>query len=394
MSNEKKHGFNSDLVHGIGLKDPYGSVIMPIYQTSTFSFESAEQGARRFSGESDGYIYTRIDNPTTMELEKTIALLEHGYDGIATSSGMAAINTVYMVYLGIGKHIVSHNAVYGPARGIMEGTYARFGVESTYIDTTDLAQVENAIRPNTSLIYLESPANPTIGISDIPAICEIANKHHIPVCVDNTFCSPYLQNPLDMGADVVLHSLTKFLNGHADIVGGMIVSKTEEHYKKLRTMMVNLGCNMDPHQAFLTRRGLKTLALRIDKAQESALKIAGFLESHPKVEWVMYPGLTSHPHYELGKRLMRGSGAMISFGLKGGLDAGRKLMNSVTFCVLAVSLGGIETLIQHPASMTHSKLSAEAKRQGGISDDLVRLSVGIEESEDIIADLEQALAKI
>jgi methionine-gamma-lyase len=394
MSNEKKHGFNSDLVHGIRFKDPYGSVIMPIYQTSTFSFESAEQGARRFSGESDGYIYTRIDNPTTMELEKTIAQLEHGFDGIGTSSGMAAINTVYMVYLGTGKHIVSHNAVYGPARGIMEGTYARFGVESTYIDTTDLAQVENAIRPNTSLIYLESPANPTIGISDIPAICEIAHKHHIPVCVDNTFCSPYLQNPLDMGADVVLHSLTKFLNGHADIVGGMIVSKTEEHYKKLRTMMVNLGCNMDPHQAFLTRRGLKTLALRIDRAQESALKIAGFLESHPKVEWVMYPGLTSHPHYELGKRLMRGSGAMISFGLKGGLDAGRKLMNSVTFCVLAVSLGGIETLIQHPASMTHSKLSAEAKQQGGISDDLVRLSVGIEESEDIIADLEQALSRI
>ena len=394
MSNEKKHGFNSDLVHGIRIKDPYGSVIMPIYQTSTFAFESAEQGARRFSGESDGYIYTRIDNPTTMELEKTIAQLENGYDGIGTSSGMAAINTVYMVYLGTGKHIVSHNAVYGPARGIMEGTYARFGVESTYIDTTDLAQVENAIRPNTSLIYLESPANPTIGISDIPAICEIAHKHHIPVCVDNTFCSPYLQNPLDMGADIVLHSLTKFLNGHADIVGGMIVSRTEEHYKKLRTMMVNLGCNMDPHQAFLTRRGLKTLALRIDRAQESALKIAGFLESHPKVEWVMYPGLISHPHYELGRRLMRGPGAMISFGLKGGLDAGRKLMNSVRFCVLAVSLGGIETLIQHPASMTHSKLSAEAKKQGGISDDLVRLSVGIEESEDIIADLEQALAKI
>ena len=394
MSNEKKHGFNSDLVHGIRIKDPYGSVIMPIYQTSTFAFESAEQGARRFSGESDGYIYTRIDNPTTMELEKTIAQLENGYDGIGTSSGMAAINTVYMVYLGTGKHIVSHNAVYGPARGIMEGTYARFGVESTYIDTTDLAQVENAIRPNTSLIYLESPANPTIGISDIPAICEIAHKLHIPVCVDNTFCSPYLQNPLDMGADIVLHSLTKFLNGHADIVGGMIVSRTEEHYKKLRTMMVNLGCNMDPHQAFLTRRGLKTLALRIDRAQESALKIAGFLESHPKVEWVMYPGLISHPHYELGRRLMRGPGAMISFGLKGGLDAGRKLMNSVRFCVLAVSLGGIETLIQHPASMTHSKLSAEAKKQGGISDDLVRLSVGIEESEDIIADLEQALAKI
>jgi methionine-gamma-lyase len=394
MSDEKKHGFNSDLVHGIGFKDPHGSVIMPIYQTSTFAFDSAEQGARRFSGESDGYIYTRIDNPTTMELEKTIAKLENGFDGIGTSSGMAAINTVYMVYLGTGKHIVSHNAVYGPARGIMEGTYARFGVESTYIDTTDLEQVKNAIRPNTSLIYLESPANPTIGISDIPAICEIAHQHNIPVCVDNTFCSPYLQNPLDMGADIVLHSLTKFLNGHADIVGGMIVTKTEDHYRKLRTMMVNFGCNMDPHQAFLTRRGLKTLALRIDRAQQSAQRIAEFLETHPKVDWVMYPGLPSHPHYDLGKRLMRGSGAMISFGLNGGLDAGRKLMNAVGFCVLAVSLGGIETLIQHPASMTHSKLSPEAKKQGGISDELVRLSVGIEEAEDIISDLEQALSKI
>jgi len=392
---KKTHsGFNSDLVHGVGVNDPHGSVIMPIYQTSTFSFDSAEQGARRFSGESDGYIYTRIDNPTTMELEKTVAKLEHGYDGIATSSGMAAINTVYMVYLGKGKHIVSHNAVYGPARGIMEGTYARFGVESTYIDTTDLEQVKKAIRPDTRLIYLESPANPTIGISDIPAICEIAHQQNIPVCVDNTFCSPYLQNPLDMGADIVLHSLTKFLNGHADIIGGMIVTRNEEEYKKLRTMMVNLGCNMDPHQAFLTRRGLKTLALRIDRAQESAMKIARFLEGHPKVAWVMYPGLESHPHHELGNKLMRGPGAMISFGPKGGLEAGRKLMNSVKFCTLAVSLGGIETLIQHPASMTHSKLSAEAKKQGGITDELVRLSVGIEEVEDIIGDLEQALNHI
>jgi len=394
MSDEKKHGFNSNLVHGIGLKDSYGSVITPIYQTSTFRFESAEQGARCFSGESEGYIYTRIDNPTTMELEKTIAKLENGFDGIGTSSGMAAINTVYMVYLGAGKHIVSHNAVYGPARGVIETTYKKFGVESSYIDTTDLEQVKNAIRPNTSLIYLESPANPTMGISDIPAICKIANEHKIPVCVDNTFCSPYLQNPLDMGADVVLHSLTKFLNGHADIVGGMIVTKTEEEFRKLRTMMVNLGCNMDPHQAFLTRRGLKTLAIRIDRAQESALKVAQYLERHSKVAWVMYPGLPSHPQYELGKKLMRGSGAVLSFGLKGGLESGRKLMNSVNFCVLAVSLGGIETLIQHPASMTHSKLSSTARNQGGISDDLVRLSIGIEEVEDIIADLEQALLTV
>ncbi|MEI6899887.1 MAG: aminotransferase class I/II-fold pyridoxal phosphate-dependent enzyme [Bacteroidota bacterium] len=390
----KKKGFNSNLVHGIGMKDAFGSVITPIYQTSTFRFESAEHGAKCFSGESEGYIYTRIDNPTTMELEKTIAKLENGYDGIGCSSGMGAINTVYMAYLGAGKHLVSHNAVYGPARGIIENTFKRFGVESTYIDTTDLEQVRNAIRPETALIYLESPANPTIGISDIPAICEIAHQHNIPVCVDNTFCSPYLQNPLDMGADIVLHSLTKFLNGHADIVGGIIVTKTAEDFKKLRTMMVNLGCNMDPHQSFLTRRGLKTLAIRIDKAQLGAIEVAKFLESHPKVKWVCYPGLPSHPQYELGKKLMRGPGAMLSFGLNGGLEAGRTLMNSVEFCVLAVSLGGIETLIQHPASMTHSKLSPEAKMQGGITDDLVRLSVGIEEVEDIIADLSQALDKV
>ncbi|MGE5425277.1 MAG: trans-sulfuration enzyme family protein [Syntrophothermus sp.] len=390
----KKSGFNSQLVHGAGVKDPMGSVVTPIYQTSTFAFQSAEHGAQCFAGESDGYIYTRIGNPTIHDLEQTIAQLEHGFGGVACSSGMGAVNAVYLAFLGAGKHIVSHNAVYGPARGLIEGTYSKFGVESTYIDTTDLEKVKAAIQPNTALIYLETPANPTIGISDIPAICEIAHQHNIPVCVDNTFCSPYLQNPIDMGADVVLHSLTKFLNGHADIVGGIIVAKTEENYKKVRSMMVTSGCNMDPHQAFLTRRGLKTLALRVDRAQENAIKVAAFLDQHPKVDWIIYPGLKSHPQYELGKKLMKGPGAMMSFGLKGGIEAGRKLMNNVKFCVLAVSLGGIETLIQHPASMTHSKLSPEAKRQGGISDDLVRLSVGIEEPEDIIADLEQALSMI
>jgi len=390
----KKSGFTTRLVHGTGTRDPLGSVIMPIYQTSTFSFESAEDGAKCFAGERDGYIYTRIGNPTNNDLEKSIADMENGFGGIVTSSGMGAVNTVYLAYLGTGKHIVSHNAVYGPARGIIEGTYSKFGVESTYVDTTDINHVIHAIRSNTSLIYLETPANPTIGISDIPAIVEIAHQHNIKVCVDNTFCSPYLQNPLDMGADIVLHSLTKFINGHADIVGGAIVTKTEEDYHKLRSMMVISGCNMDPHQAYLVRRGLKTLGIRVDRAQENAVKAASFLESHPKVAWVMYPGLISHPQYELGKRLMRGPGSMISFGLSGGLEAGKKLMNNVKLCVLAVSLGGIETLIQHPASMTHSKLSKEAKKQGGISDDLVRLSIGIEDSDDILKDLEQALALV
>lgn len=390
----KPTGFNSTLVHGTGPKDPLGSVTTPIYQTSTFSFRNADHGAACFAGESDGYIYTRIGNPTIRDMETTIAALEHGYDGIGTSSGMGAVTTVYMAYLGAGKHLLSHNAVYGPARGIMEGTFSKFGVESTYIDTTDLDQVRASIRPNTSLIYLESPANPTIGISDIPAICKIAHEKGIPVCVDNTFCSPYLQKPLDMGADIVLHSLTKFLNGHADIVGGVIVTKNEEHYRKIRPVMVNMGCNMDPHQAFLTRRGLKTLAIRIDRAQENAMKVALFLEQHPKIEWVAYPGLPSHPQYELAKSLMSGPGSMMSFGLKGGLKAGKTLMDNVALCVLAVSLGGIETLIQHPASMTHSRLSREARLEGGITDELVRLSVGIEEAEEIIGDLEQALAQV
>jgi len=243
------------------------------------------------------------------------------------------------------------------------------------------------------LIFLETPANPTIGICDIQAICEVAKQHNITVCVDNTFCSPYLQKPLDLGADIVLHSMTKFINGHADIVGGIVVAKNKEEYDRLLPSMRNLGFNMDPHQAFLARRGLKTLGIRMERAQENAGKIAVFLENHPKVKSVLYPGLPSHPQYHLAQRQMSGPGAMISFELKGGFEAGKTMMNSVELAVLAVSLGGIETLIQHPASMTHSKLSKEAREKAGITDGLVRLSVGIEEMEDIIADLEQALGK-
>lgn len=390
----KNKGFNSKLIHGGGHKDDLLSAVTPIYQTSTFSFRSADHGAQCFAGESDGYIYTRLGNPTIIDLEKTVAELENGHGGIATSSGMGAVNTVYMGFLGAGSHMVGHEAMYGPSRGIMETLYPKFGVESTFVDTTQIENVRKAIRPNTKLIFLETPANPTIGITDVKAVCELAHAHKIPVCVDNTFCSPYLQNPLDLGADIVLHSMTKFINGHADVVAGMIVTKTEADYKMLRGVMMNLGCNMDPHQAFLTRRGLKTLAIRIDKAQDNSIKIAEFLESHPKVDWIRYPGLKSHPQYELGLTQMRGPGAMISFGLKGGYSAGKNLMDNVRLALLAVSLGGIETLIQHPASMTHSKLSKEAREIAGISDGLVRLSVGIEDAEDIIADLGQALDKV
>ncbi len=392
MSNEDL-GFESRLIHAGGFEDPLGSATVPIYQASTFKFKSAEHGAQCFSGESDGFIYTRLGNPTIGELEKTMANLENGYGGIATSSGMGAVNTVYMAYLGQGKHIICHEAVYGPSRVILDNIYLRFGVEVTFLDTTDLSAVEKAFRPNTALVYSETPANPTMGITDLEGLAKLAHEHGVPVVIDNTFCSPYLQKPLDLGVDVVLHSMTKFINGHADIVAGMIVAKREEDYKKLRGVMTNLGCNMDPHQAFLTRRGLKTLAIRIDRAQENAMKVAEFLENHPKVEWVKYPGLRSHPQYELAKKQMSGPGAMISFELKGGLDAGRVMMDSVKVALLAVSLGGIETLIQHPASMTHSKVKKEDRAKAGITDGLVRLSVGIENVEDIIKDLEQALSR-
>jgi len=304
---------------------------------------------------------------------------------------MAAVNVVYLAFLAAGKHLVAHNSLYGPSRAIIESLYPKFGVTSSFIDATDPEQVRNAIRPETSLLFLETPANPTIGITDIKAIAQIAHELNIPLCVDNTFCSPYLQKPLELGADMVMHSMTKFINGHADIVAGMVVAAKKEHYQQLRSVMVNIGCNMDPHQAWLTRRGLKTLGIRIDRAQENAMKVALYLEKHPKIAWVIYPGLPSHPQYELGLRQMKGPGTMISFGLKGELEEGKVLMNNMKLALLAVSLGGIETLIQHPASMTHSKLSSEAKHAAGISDELVRLSVGIENAEDIIADLDQAL---
>lgn len=390
--NTKDKGFTSKLVHAGGIKDPLGSAVTPIYQTSTFSFRDADHGANCFSGAEKGYIYTRIGNPNIEELEKTVAELENGYDGVAVASGMAAVNTVYLAILGSGDHMISSNAVYGPSRGVMETLYPKFGVEFSYVNTSNLEEIEQAIQPNTKLLYLETPANPTMGITDIEAAVKLAHKHNILVCVDNTFSSPYIQRPLEMGADIVLHSMTKFINGHADIVGGILVAKEKEVYDKLRYVMVNVGFNMDPHQAWLTRRGLKTLSIRIDKAQENTKKVAAFLENHPKVEWILYPGLKSHPQYELAQRQMDGPGAMISFGVKGGLEAGKKVMNNVHLALLAVSLGGIETLIQHPASMTHSKLSKEARETAGITDGLVRLSIGIEDVDDIIADLEHALS--
>jgi methionine-gamma-lyase len=390
----KKLGFNSKLIHAGQSADAYGSATVPIYQTSTFSFKSADHGAACFAGEDDGYIYTRIGNPTINALETAIAELENGYKGIACGSGMGAVTAVYFGLLSAGSHIVSHNAVYGPSRVVMETLFKKFGTESTYVDATNVENVKNAIQANTKLIYIETPANPTMGITDIKAVVEVAHAHGIPVCIDNTFSSPYLQKPLDMGVDIVLHSMTKFINGHADIVAGIVVTRTQEYYSAIRSAMVNIGSNMDPHQAYMVIRGLKTLGIRIDRAQANAMKVAEYLENHPKIEWVKYPGLKSHPQYELGKRQMSGPGSVISFEVKGGLTAGKVLMDNVKLALLAVSLGGVETLIQHPASMTHSKVPAAQRMEAHITNGLVRLAVGIEDVEDIIADLDHALAMI
>ncbi len=392
--NTKNLGFDSKLIHAGDFKDEFGSAVTPIYQTSTFSFKNAQHGADCFAGKSDGYIYTRIGNPTINVLENKLAELENGYRGIALASGMAAVTTVYMALLAQGDHIVSTGAVYGPSRSVIGTHFAKFGVEASFVDTSDINNIKEAIQPNTKLLYLETPANPTIQLTDIKKASDLAHEKGITVVVDNTFCSPYLQKPLDLGADVALHSLTKFINGHADIVGGALIAKDKKIYNNLRKTMIYMGGNMDPHQAYLVIRGVKTLALRIEKAQENAMKVAEYLEKHQKIAWVKYPGLKSFSQYKLAKEQMSGFGSMISFGVKGGFKAGQKLMDMIELAVLAVSLGGVETLIQHPASMTHASVSKEDKLSSGITDDLVRYSIGIENIEDIINDLDKALLKI
>jgi len=390
----RNKGFNTKLVHAGIPEDAHGSVVTPIYQTSTFAFRNADQGAKRFAGTEDGYIYTRIGNPTTSALEENVAQLENGFGATAMASGMGAVTTVYLALLSSGDHMVSTDSVYGPSRGLMEKHMSRFGVESTYVDTSDLENLRRAMKPNTRLVYIETPSNPAMSVTDIQAAAEIAHAAGALLVVDNTFASPHLQKPLDLGADLVLHSVTKFINGHADIVGGVVVAKTEALHKQIRSMLVNLGANMDPHQAYMVSRGLKTLALRVERAEENARQIAPWLEAHPQVAWVRYIGLRSHPQHELAKRQMTGFGSMIAFELKGGVEAGRVVMDNVHLAGLAVSLGGVETLISHPASMTHASMPRENRIAAGITDGLVRFSVGIEDLEDILSDLEQALGTI
>jgi methionine-gamma-lyase len=391
MDDKRLKGPNTKIIHGGQHPDSEtGAVSVPIYQSSTFAFESAEHGAACFRGEP-GYKYTRLANPTTEALERNVAFLEGGAGGLGAATGMAAINSVYMTVLGAGKHVVATDAVYGPSRTILETEFSRFGVEADFVDSSDANNVARAMRPETALVYIETPANPTLKVTDIAACAEIAHAHGAVLAVDNTFASPYLQNPIAHGADIVVHSMTKFINGHSDVVAGMIVAADEEMLERLRKVHVNLGGTMDPHQAWLVLRGIKTLGLRVEKAQANAMQLALYLEAHPAVDWVRYPGLDSHPQHELVLRQMRGAGGIISFGVAGGVEGGRRLIDAAEMMVRAVSLGGIETLIEHPASMTHKGIPMEERLEAGITDDLVRIAVGCEDVEDLLADLEQAL---
>ncbi len=388
----KRRGFDTESVHAGTPPDPlYGAVSVPIYQSSTFAFDSVDQGAGRFAGTEDGYIYTRMGNPTVAALEEAVALLEGGYGALATSSGMAAISNVFFTYLEAGAHVVGTDSVYGPSRVVVEKYFSRFGVESSFVDTSDVENIKAAIRPETTMLYVETPENPTIRLTDIAACAKVAREHGLLLVVDNTFATPLLQQPLELGADIVVHSMTKFLNGHADVVAGIIVTSTEEQWYRLRVALNHHGGCIDPHQAWLVHRGLKTLGLRVRQAQANAMAISELLHAHPAVEWIRYPGAEDHPQRELVQRQMDGPGAVLCFGVKGGLEGGKQLMQSVKLATLAVSLGGVETLIEHPASMTHASMAKEAREAAGITDNLIRLAVGCEDAADLVADLEAAL---
>ena len=385
----------SQPIHAGTRKDTvHGAVSVPIYQSSTFAFPSADEGAARFSGEHPGYVYTRLGNPTVNALEETVACLEKGSRGLATATGMAAIATVLLTCLDQQSHCIATDALYGSTRVLLETALARFGVASTFVNSSLLDNVQAAMQANTRLVYVETPTNPTMQITDIRAAAELAHQHRALLVVDNTFASPYLQRPLERGADVVVHSMTKYINGHADVIGGMVVTRDEELHSRLQKTVSLFGGTMDPHQAWLILRGVRTLPLRIEKAQRNALQLAHFLRKHPKIKWVNYPGLPEHPQYDLAQQQMDGGGAMLAFGVKNGLEGGKIVMDHVRLITLAVSLGSVESLIEHPASMTHAALTREAREQAGIRDELVRLSVGCEDYQDLRDDLDQALRKI
>ena len=392
----KKCGLGTTAIHAGTLKNLYGTLAMPIYQTSTFIFDSAEQGGRRFALEEAGYIYTRLGNPTTTVLENKIAALEEGEAAVATSSGMGAISSTLWTVLKAGDHVVTDKTLYGCTFALMCHGLTRFGIEVTFVDTSNLDEVKNAMKENTRVVYLETPANPNLKIVDLEALSKLAHTNpNTLVIVDNTFATPYMQKPLKLGADIVVHSVTKYINGHGDVIAGLVITNKELadqiRFVGLKDMT---GAVLGPQDAYYIIRGMKTFEIRMERHCKNAKKVVEFLNKHPKIEKVYYPGLETHPGHEIAKKQMKDFGAMISFELKGGFEAGKTLLNNLKLCSLAVSLGDTETLIQHPASMTHSPYTKEEREAAGITDGLVRLSVGLENVEDIIADLEQGLEKI
>lgn len=389
-------GFDTMAIHGAGGKNPFGTLATPIYQTSTYVFDSAEQGGARFALEEPGYIYSRLGNPTCTQVEEKLALLEGAEASISCASGMGAITSALWVLLKNGDHMIAHKTLYGCTYAFLCHGLSRYGIEVTFVDMTNPEEVRQALRPNTKVVYFESPANPNMEMIDIEAIAKIAHSQaDITVVADNTYCTPYICRPLEHGVDVVVHSATKYLNGHGDVIAGFVVG-SQEYINQVRLLGVKdlTGACLGPLEAFLISRGMKTLSIRMDRHSENAQKVAEYLEKHPKIVSVQYPGLNSFMYKALADKYMKLPGGMISFEVKGGKPAGQKLLNACTLCAVAVSLGDTETLIQHPASMTHSPYTEEECAAAGISQGLVRISVGLENVEDIISDLEQALNKI
>lgn len=387
-------GFSTRAIHyGYNPLENNGAVIPPVYMTSTFAFATAEYGAGCFSGEEHGHFYTRISNPTLALLETRMAALENGEAGVAFSSGMGAIAATFWTLLRPGDEIIVNRTLYGCTFALLHHGIGEFGVVVKHVDMANPAELEAAISPATRMIYFETPANPNMQLVDIAAVCSIAQRHSdVLVVIDNTYCTPYLQRPLELGADVVVHSATKYLSGHSDITAGIVVtSKALADRIRLQGLKDLTGAVLSPHDAHLLMRGIKTLALRMDRHCSSAQALAQMLQDHPAVEWVAYPGLPNFAQYELACRQMKLPGGMIAFELKGGMTAGQRFMNALQLFSRAVSLGGAESLAQHPASMTHSTYTLEERARHGISEGLVRLAVGLEDVADLLADIEQAL---
>ncbi|HEX5425128.1 MAG TPA: PLP-dependent aspartate aminotransferase family protein [Candidatus Acidoferrales bacterium] len=376
-------GFSTDAIHVGQEPDPCtGAVVAPIYQTSTYVLEAMDK--------SKGYDYARTAHPNRKALERTVAKLEGGSFAYVFTSGMAAIDSVFRL-LRPGDHTLISQAVYGGVFRLTTKLLVDFGLQFDFVDTSDLTKVEKAIKPKTKMIYVETPTNPTMIVTDLSAMSRFAHDRKLRLVVDNTFLSPYLQRPIELGADIVLHSMTKYLNGHSDCTGGAVVLTRSEDAEKIYFIQRSAGAGLAPMDCFLTSRGIKTLAVRMARHNANGMIVAEYLASQSKVKRVIYPGLPNHPQHQLAKRQQHGFGAMISFDL-GSLDTARTFLNHVRLCSLAESLGGVETLISHPALMTHASMPPEVRQQVGITDGMVRISVGIEDVEDIIADLDQALS--